>query len=129
MLMSLKKYKKPNRNESLLTPKRIVGHTNICYFLEFGDGIRYYDYYWYNEDESYWEPDYYDNDFEIPVYGEWIEKRGGRVQIDKRKIGSYIPEESWLGKDGRRNKLIDSLFEDEPNIKNTIGNITGFGEK
>jgi hypothetical protein len=124
--MSLKKYKKLNRNESVLTPKRIVGHSKICDFLDLSDGI--YDYYWYGEDPSYWEPDYYDSDFEIPVYGEWIEKRGGRVQIDKRKIGSYIPEEAWLGKDGRRNKLIDSLLSgEEYKTNNTIGNITGFG--
>lgn len=123
--MSLKKYKKLNRNESVLTPKRIVGHSKICDFLDLSDG---YDYYWYGEDPSYWEPDYYDSDFEIPVYGEWIEKRGGRVQIDKRKIGSYIPEEAWLGKDGRRNKLIDSLLSgEEYKTNNTIGNITGFG--
>ena len=124
--MSLKKYKKLNRNESVLTPKRIVGHSKICDFLDLSDGI--YDYYWYGEDPSYWEPDFYDIDFEIPVYGEWIEKRGGRVQIDKRKIGSYIPEEAWLGKDGRRNKLIDSLLSgEEYKTNNTIGNITGFG--
>ena len=126
--MSLKKYKRPNRNESTLTPKSIVGHSKICDFLDLSDGIRYYDYYWYGEDPSYWEPDFYDIDFEIPVYGEWIEKRGGRVQINKRKIGSYIPEEAWLGKDGRRDKLIDSLLSgEEYKTNNTIGNITWFG--
>ena len=37
--MSLKKYKKPNRNESGLTPKRVVGHSNIMKMNHIGNQI------------------------------------------------------------------------------------------
>lgn len=125
--MSLKKYKRPDSGESDLTPKKIVGHSNIWYYLGLSDGFYdYYDRYEDTDDFSYFY--HWDPEFEIPVYGEFIEKRAGRVQFSKRMLGAYIPEDAWLGKDGRRNKVIDSLFNDEISVKNTIGSITGFGK-
>lgn len=123
--MSLKKYKRPHRNESVLTPKKIVGQSRIWHFLEFAEGWTYDYYDRYDEEPYYGDQYYWDPEFEIPVYGEWIERRAGRKQPNKRMFGAYIPEEAWLGRDGRRNKLIDSLFDDELPIRNTIGNITG----
>lgn len=126
--MSLKKYKKPDKNESTLAPKRIVGQSSIWYFLGLVEGIGFYDYYdRYDEEPYYGDMYYWDSEFEIPVYGEWIERRVGRKQLSKRLFGAYIPEEAWLGKDGRRNKLIDSLLDKNSDNRNTIGNITGFG--
>ena len=126
--MSLKKYKRPDRNESALAPKRIVGQSSIWNFLGLAEGIGFYDYYdRYDEEPYYGDMYYWDPEFEIPVYGEWIERRAGRKQLSKRMFGAYIPEEAWIGSDGRRNKRIDSLFEDDFPIRNTIGNITGFG--
>ena len=126
--MSLKKYKRPDRNESALAPKRIVGQSSIWNFLGLAEGIGFYDYYdRYDEEPYYGDMYYWDPEFEIPVYGEWIERRAGRKQLSKRIFGAYIPEEAWIGSDGRRNKRIDSLFEDDFPIRNTIGNITGFG--
>lgn len=126
--MSLKKYKRPDKNESAFTPKKIVGQSSIWHFLGLAEGIGFYDYYdRYDEEPYYGDMYYWDPEFEIPVYGEWIERRAGRKLLGKRMVGAYIPEESWLGKDGRRNKRIDSLFENNFPIRNTIGNITGFG--
>jgi hypothetical protein len=119
--MSLKKFKKPDKNVHKLTPKKLVGHQQINNYCNYVDGWGdYYD--WW----GYYYSDYYedgcDEDFAVPVYGEWISKRNGLSNKEKRLIGQYMPEEVWIGVEGRREKRIDGLLSDNyVDNKNLLG--------
>lgn len=107
--MSLKKFKKPDKNVHKLTPKKLVGHQQINNYCNYVDGWGdYYD--WW----GYYYCDYYederDEDFAVPVYDEWISKRNGRASKERRMVGQYMPEEVWIGVEGRREKRIDGLL-------------------
>ena len=123
--MSLKKFKRPDKNLHNLAPKKLVGHHRINSYWSYVDGwADYYDwwgyyYYDYYEDER-------DEDFAVPVYDEWISKRNGRSSKERRLVGQYMPEEVWLGVEGRREKIIDGLLGDDyVDTKNLLGDFLG----
>lgn len=127
--MSLRKFKKPDKNEHDLSPRRLLGHQRISQFSDYAYG--WDDYYW----NDYYYYDYYEDErdeaFVVPVYDEWVSKRNGRASKERRMIGQYIPEEAWLGVDGRREKRIDDLLMDldQPSYKNLLGDFMNTGRR
>lgn len=122
--MSLKKYKKFDRHDESLFPRRLNGNSDMWNYYHHVEG--WHDYYdWPDSDgdgyyQSGWEY-LIDTEFMIDVYGEWIDKRRGHSTIGKRIIGSYVPPEVWLGEAGRRDKRIDELLGVVPDMQNRIG--------
>lgn len=118
MLMSLKKYKRLDKNIHNLAPRKLISNHERQFWL-YEDGWEdYYDYWW-----GYYYYDYYADErreeFAIPVYEEWYNRLG---RYERRLIGQYLPEEVWFDPIDRRNKRIDDLLGEDLSTKNTIGN-------
>jgi hypothetical protein len=114
--MSLKKYKKSDKNIHNLAPRRLISNHERQFWL-YEDGWKdYYDYW------GYYYYDYYADErreeFAVPVYSEY--QSNGRVV--KRLIGQYLPDDVWVDSANRRNKRIDDLLGEDLTGKNTIGN-------
>lgn len=114
--MSLKKYKRPDKNLHDLAPRRLTSDHERQYWL-WEDGWQdYYD--WH----GYYYCDWYEADrrdeFTVPVYEGYC--IGGRLR--RVLVGQYWPSETWIDDADRRNKRIEELLGDDLLSKNTIGN-------
>lgn len=114
--MSLKKYKKSDKNIHNLAPRRLISNHERQFWL-YEDGWEdYYDYW------GYYYCDWYEaerrDEFVVPVYEEYNSFGKYRRVL----VGQYWPSEVWIDDSERRNKRIDELLGQDLSRKNIIRN-------
>ncbi len=114
--MSLKKYKKIDKNIHNLAPRKIISNHERQFWL-YEDGLEYYYDWW-----GYYYCDWYEaerrDEFVVPVYEEY----NSFVKYRRVLVGQYWPSEVWIDDSERRNKRIDELLGQDLSRKNIIRN-------